>query len=199
LQLLTHMYDDHNPFDLPQASRGPTTYPRTPTALPGNIEFDVDMDSLRSQQQTTSPGMQIVTPHCNSTLKIQDDLNGILQMDNLRLSSTEPPSNGHRSGAPALRPPIFAHEPDQERSSDDFKAENAAKPCGKQMFYDVFSDIRTFQVGTLKPPKTKDELPIFVPIYPFMYESVDYGETLRGKVRMSLIKQSQERTQFQRE
>ena len=56
------------------------------------------------------------------------------------------------------------------------------------MFFDIFEDIKTFQVGTLKPAASKNDLPVFVPVYPFMYESVEYGETLRGKVRMYMLK-----------
>ena len=63
------------------------------------------------------------------------------------------------------------------------------------MFLDIFTDVKQFSVGCLKPAADpKLDLPIFVPIFPFMYESVEYGETLRGKVRLSLIRQGAERT-----
>lgn len=72
-------------------------------------------------------------------------------------------------------------------------------PVPFQHFHDVFSDIRVFQVGCLKPTADSTSLPTFVPIFPFMYESVDYGETLRGKIRLQMIMQSQERTNLQRQ
>jgi hypothetical protein len=151
------------------------------------------MESLRSQQQTTSPGMQIVT-------QMPDDINGLLKIDDLVLSAHEPTSDGPQfSMLPTLRPPVFAHEPEQDRFDMKAEPDAASKAFGKPQFLDIFDDIRTFQVGTLKPATSKDECPIFVPLYPFMYSSVEYGETLRGKVRMTLVKQSQERMQIQRE
>jgi hypothetical protein len=61
------------------------------------------------------------------------------------------------------------------------------------MAEEVFTIISKFQVGSLKPSNETDKLPIFVPIFPFCYNSVDYGETLRGKVKLCLLKISRER------
>jgi len=66
-------------------------------------------------------------------------------------------------------------------------------------FLDIFTDVRCFQVGCLKPSADSATNPTFVPIFPFMYESIGYGEMLRGRVRLSLLKQSRERTNVQRE
>lgn len=48
-------------------------------------------------------------------------------------------------------------------------------------YIDVFTEINIFQVGLIKPenplsPAT--EKGCFVPIFPFMYEALDYGESI---------------------
>lgn len=63
------------------------TYPRTPPAHPADkpsIEFDVDMASLKSQQQTAPMPIKAQTPH---SVDLQmcfpaDDINETLRSDN---------------------------------------------------------------------------------------------------------------------
>ena len=98
-----------------RTSKSHTIHPRTPPALLGNtnIEFDVDMESLKSQKQTPNPAMQVVTPssHDLQLCFESEDINDILRSDTHIMSSIEQTS---------LRPPIFSKDQEIERSSDDF-------------------------------------------------------------------------------
>ena len=47
-------------------------------------------------------------------------------------------------------------------------------------YVDVFSEINIFQVGIIKPenPNAEPKYACFIPIFPFMYEALDYGELI---------------------
>ena len=51
----------------------------------------------------------------------------------------------------------------------------------RETFVDIFSEINIFQAGIIKPkrvPTASSESECFIPIFPFMYEMLDYGESI---------------------
>jgi len=100
--------------------------------------------------------------------------------------------------AQKLKPPTFVPHP-RTNSDDLMPVSDAHKASGENRFEDVFTDIHKFQVGCLKPSTEKDRLPIFIPIFPFCYNTMDYGESLRGKVRLNVLKSSSERLRLLKE
>lgn len=66
-------------------------------------------------------------------------------------------------------------------------------------YIDVFTEINIFQVGIIKPenPGTESaESACFIPVFPFMYEDLDYGELIvdtRNTISLHLLPETASR------
>ena len=100
------------------------------------------------------------------------EMNKVLELDNLQLQEDEQIQSTNQQNQQESEPNLT------EININSVSEKTLLNPA---MICHIFKQIDKFQVGVIKPANTSaqdSESPSFVPIFPFMYPEVDYGDSI---------------------
>ena len=120
-----------------------------------------------------------------NTVPVKDDFDHCLIMDSENFSQFTSEEEENKNE-------LMQQLQSQFKNKEDQKLE-------AELFLDIFTDISIFQVGLVKPGNQKGSIEskdFFVPIFPFMYESIEHGEQIvdyRNAISLHLQPESSQR------
>ena len=142
------------------------------------------VDSESSPIPVPSEVRRIVSAMPELGISPQKELNDVLELDNCKNAPrTEEDLSSHISQNQQDIEPIILSENTELRP---------------EHYIDVFTEINIFQVGIIKPEKEASQSACFVPVFPFMYEDLDYGELIvdtRNTISLHLLPETAKRVQ----
>ena len=139
-------------------------------------------DSDNSPIPVPSEVRRIVSAMPDLGLSPQKELNDVLELDNCKNAprSEEQMSNHISQNQQDFEQPLLSE----------------ATELRPEHYIDVFTEINIFQVGIIKPEMESSQSACFVPVFPFMYEDLDYGELIvdtRNTISLHLLPETPKR------